>query len=135
DALAKLAVKYGGDAWFRKAIMSSDLGASYALYKRLTQTADYQSAMADQPKFMEELSFTIGASGDLTQYKTFIAALPKGETDYELGIIKGFAGGIRKAKPSDATKNVLVSTLSTAALDTKGQEIVNKLTDELTKSK
>lgn len=83
---------------------------------------------------MEELAFTIGASGDLSQYKTFVAALPKGDTDYELGIIQGFAGGVRKAKANDATKTTLISALKSASLSAKGQEIADTLTKELTEN-
>ncbi|WP_353124849.1 PVC-type heme-binding CxxCH protein [Parapedobacter pyrenivorans] len=132
DALAKVAVKYGDDAWFRKAILSSDLGASCRLYQILAQTAEYKDPIHDQPKFMEELAFTIGASEDLSEYNAFLATLPKGETDYELGIIQGFAGGVRKAKLNDATKTALINRLKSAALSAKGQEIKDALTNDLT---
>jgi len=134
DALAKLAVKYGTDPWFRKAILSSEIGASYRLYQQLNQTAEYKETIHNQPKFMEELAFTIGATGDLSQYKTFVAALPKGETDYELGVIQGFAGGVRKAKANEATKKALVSALQSASFSAKGQETVDALTKELTEN-
>lgn len=134
DAMAKLAIKYGADPWFRKAILSSDLGASYRLYQPLTQSAEYNEAIRNQPKFMEELAFTIGASGDLSQYKTFVATLPKGETDYETGIIQGFAAGVRKAKANDVTEKALIDALKSASLSAKGQEIADTLTKELTEN-
>lgn len=135
DALAKLAVEYGADAWFRKALLSSDVAASYRLYQQLAQTAEYKDPIRNQPKFMEELAFTIGASGNLSEYKAFIATLPKGETDYEIGLIRGFAGGVRKADLNDATKTALIGSLKSAALSDKGREIGDALIKELTGDK
>jgi len=135
DALAKLAVKYGADAWFRKALLSSDVAASYRLYQQLAQTAEYKDPIRNQPKFMEELAFTIGASGNLSEYKAFIATLPKGKTDYEISLIRGFAGGVRKAELNEATKTALIGGLKSATLSDKGREIGDALINELTGDK
>lgn len=131
-ALARLAIKYGSDPWFRKAILSSESGASSGLYQQLLQNGQYATSVGSQAKFMEELAFTIGAGGNVSDYNKVVSTLSKENAELEGPILQGFAGGVRKAEVNTLTKIDALKALPTAALSEKGREIIDTLVNELT---
>src|SRR5690606_29735143 len=76
ETLAKLAATYGEDEWFRKAILSSDAGASYALYNQLKQGGFFGEGGTEKAKFIEELAFAVGARGNTADYKRLFSSFP-----------------------------------------------------------
>lgn len=104
NALAKLAAKYGHDAWFRKAILSSNIGSSVALYSELEGAGFFASDNAGNKKFAEELAYIIGVRSDVSDYGRLFRSFPVSDAEYEASIVQGFANGIQKSTLSEAQK-------------------------------
>ncbi len=131
NTLAKLAATYGHDAWFRKAILSSRAGSSYAVYNQLQHVGFFAREDGGNKKFAEELAYVMAARGDVADYKRLFGAFPVTDEGYETAIVGGFANGIQKATLSEQQRRDLVTDLNRLNVAAANQEAVESLCKKL----
>lgn len=132
DALAGLAVSYGDDPWFRKAILSSRTGSSYTLYALLDRQGSAANGSQGSPEFLGELAFAIGSRGDVSAYKQLFASFPVDNAVYEEAVVSGFAGGVQRTALSTDQKKALTAGLKGWKLSVAMQAIAAGMQEKLT---
>ncbi|MEC3878319.1 PVC-type heme-binding CxxCH protein [Parapedobacter sp. 10938] len=130
-ALAKLGAKYGHDAWFRKAILSSHAGSSYAVYDQLQHTDFFEQGDDGHKKFVEELAYVIAARSDVAEHNQLFSTFPVSDEGYEAAIVRGFANGIKKAALDEKQKRNLAADLDRLAVSEVNKPAVESAREAL----
>lgn len=131
NALAKLATKYGHDAWFRKAILSSQVGSSPAVLSQLQPAGFFASGNDGNKKFAEELAYVIAARSDVGEYRSLFATFPISDAGYEASMIQGFANGVQKSTINEAQKRSLAADAARVRVADSNKGAVDALRDKL----
>ncbi len=131
NAFAKLAARYGHDAWFRKAILSSEIGSSYAVYNQLQQLDAFAQGDDGNKKFVEELAYVIAARSDVAEYKELLNTFPVSDEGYEMSIVRGFANGVQKASLNEKQKRSLAADLNRLDVAAANKAAVESLRETL----
>ncbi|MBC7757265.1 MAG: dehydrogenase [Phormidesmis sp. FL-bin-119] len=116
-ALASVVEKYGEDAWFRSAVLSSEAGSSPELLQVLSQRSSFIQKEDDwKNSFLQNLSIIIGARNNKAQMVSYLdlisqPALSSDKT--QITLVKGLKTGLSKNEGSNAQLKEILSQLNT----------------------
>lgn len=119
QALAKAVQQYGEDPWFRTAVLSSEAGSSSSLLTELNREHDFfAEARPWKTKFLEEISYSIGAANRREEIVSFLNTLssPHLEKDsqWQMAGISGLKKGLQKSTSIDASQKAALETIQTS---------------------
>jgi len=104
-ALAKSVEKYGGDPWFRMAVLSSDDGSSIDLLKiLLRQNSFFAKPDSWKLAFLEDFSYVNGSRNQKEQVNSLLDILTQSpiamEEKWQVAGAKGMMTGLKKSATS-----------------------------------
>lgn len=116
-ALANVVEKYGEDAWFRNAVLSSEAGSSAELLKALSlRTSFFQKEGDWKNSFLQDLSIIVGARNNKDQMVSYLDLISKpalGNGKVQMALVKGLKTGLSKNEGTNAQLKELLSQLNT----------------------
>ncbi len=103
-ALANVIEKYGEDAWFRNAVLSSDAGSSAELLKTLSTHASFNQKSGDwKNTFLTDLSTIVGARNNKAQIVSYLDIISQPAlAKSQMVLVKGLKAGLTKNEGSNA---------------------------------
>lgn len=116
-AMANVVEKYGEDAWFRNAVLSSEAGSSAELLKALSlRTSFVQKEGEWKNSFLQDLSVIVGARNNkdqMTSYLDLISQSALNNEKTQMVLVKGLKTGLSKNEGSSAQLKEVLSQLNT----------------------
>lgn len=116
-ALANVVEKYGEDAWFRSAVLSSEAGSSAELLKTLTQRSSFlKNADSWKSTFLKDLSTIIGSRNNKVQVGSYLNILVQPVLNNEkiqIALVEGLKTGLSKSEGSNVQLKKVLSQLNT----------------------
>ncbi|MEJ7693280.1 PVC-type heme-binding CxxCH protein [Daejeonella sp.] len=116
-ALANVVEKYGEDAWFRNAVLSSEAGSSPELLKALSQRPSFVKNAGDwKSSFLQDLSTIIGARNNKSQMVSYLDIISQPVLNNEkaqIALLKGLKTGLSKNEASNVQLKEVLSQINT----------------------
>ena len=115
-ALANSVEKYGEDAWFRNAVLSSEAGSSPELLKALSlRPAFVQNESSWKTSFLQDLSVIIGSRNNKAQMASYLNVISMESLRIEkmqIILVKGLKTGLSKNEGTDEKLKLVLSQIN-----------------------
>lgn len=115
-ALANVVEKFGEDAWFRNAVLSSEAGSSPELLKILSQRPSFlQKESAGRTAFLQDLSVIIGSRNNKAQMASYLEVISQPALSNEtvqITLVKGLKMGLSKTQGSNEQLKQVLSQVN-----------------------
>lgn len=99
DALASVAAERGGDEWFRKAVLSSEVGSSVEMLEALARRGFFDEETKGKRAFVAGLSAVIGTRNEGDEVARLLSAhTGTGQEAWQLAGLRGLAEGAERTE-------------------------------------
>jgi len=127
NALARAMIKYGQDAWFQTAVLSSEEGSSTELLNLLIDQNYFASMESWKITFLETYSYIAGKRNQEDQIVYLLNAVSRHEWEKEVAckvaVVKGLAGGIKNSSTEDAAWKEIAGNIVADSTKSENQKI------------
>jgi len=130
NLLTNILEKNSADPWFRMAVLSSNAGSSYELFKSLNKTAFFDAYNDDKAQLIKDLAFILTKRDQsVDKFAKDLEAISKGknENKWLLGAIEG----MEKASKDGLKNPAFKATLQSIMESTTDQDVKTKLSQLL----
>jgi putative membrane-bound dehydrogenase-like protein len=114
--LANVLEKYGEDAWFRNAVLSSEAGSSPELLKALSQRPSFvQKESSWRISFLQDLSIIIGSRNNKAQMSSYLDLISQpvlSNENVQMSLVKGLKVGLTKNEQSNEKLKQVLSLIN-----------------------